>query len=314
MKTQKTIAGLGEVLWDIYPQEKILGGATANVALNCHRLGEKGVIVSGVGEDPLGDELIRYLRKDNLNTQYIQRLPAKSTGTVGVTLDEGGIPHFRCSRDAAFDYLQISGDLENLILHSDAVVFGTLGQRNAISRKTIQHLISIPSNAMKVFDVNFREWSESIDQIVMETLSHADVLKLNDRELNAIQKSLGRESDGKKTFVIWMLEKYQLKLIALSLGEMGCYITDGTEQVVSPGYRVDGMDTTGCGDAFIAGLIIQYMEKASLEKTADFANLMGGFLATQKGATPLFTLQDLNRFREDHPDRYDLSDAGHDLH
>ncbi|MFC1502097.1 carbohydrate kinase [bacterium] len=307
MKTQKTIVGLGEVLWDIYPQEKILGGATANVALNCHRLGEKGVVVSGVGEDPLGDELIRRLRKDNLNTQYIQRLPDRSTGTVGVTLDERGIPHFRCSRDAAFDYLQISGDLENLILHSDAVVFGTLGQRNAISRKTIQHLISIPSNTMKVFDVNFRGWSESIAQIVGETLSHADVLKLNERELNSLRQTFGMKSDNKKIFFESLMERYDLRLIALSLGEMGCIIMDRTEQVVSPGYRVDVLDTTGCGDAFVAGLTVRYLENVSLEETADFANLMGGFLATRNGATPAFSEEDLNRFRETHPDRSDIS-------
>jgi fructokinase len=307
MRRQKTIVGAGEILWDLYPGEKVLGGAPANAALHCHRLGEKGVVVSAVGMDVLGDEVIRYLEANGLTTQTIQRHSEKPTGTVGITLTEKGVPHFSCSHDTAFDYLEWTEELGTLVRHSDALIVGTLAQRNAVSRKTIQHLLSISTKAVKVFDVNFREWSKTIAQIVEETLHHTDILKLNDRELGVIQKSFGRKSDDKKTFLNRLKERYELKLIALSLGEKGCFFSDGTEQVFSPGYRVKVVDTTGCGDAFVAGLTIRYMEKASLEAIAGFANMMGGFLATRKGATPAFSEEDLARFQEVHPDRYDIS-------
>ena len=305
MKSVKKITGLGEVLWDLYPDEKHLGGAPANVAIHAHRLGAQGFVASAVGHNSLGDDIVGTLKKQGLSTFAIQRCRTHPTGTVRVRLDENGVPQFRCSRDTAFDHVHWNRELEILAHETDAVVVGTLAQRNQTSRRTIQRFLA-ETTGIAVFDVNFREWNEITGRTVLETLIHTDILKLNENELHQMKSAFRKNGTGFVPFLDWLIEKHYLKLIALSLGGRGCLLSNGSAHVLSPGILIESVDTTGCGDGFVAGLIVKYLEHASLEDTAEFANYLGAFLATRKGAAPLYSLHDLEEFRTAHPDRTDI--------
>jgi fructokinase len=296
MKSVYTIVGLGEILWDLYPDEKHLGGAPANAAIHAQRLGVDGIIVSAVGRDHYGDEIIQALSDQGLPTTTIQRSTTHPTGIVGVKLDERSVPTFQCSRDTAFDHIPWNDDLGKLARDAHAVIVGTLAQRNEDSRQTIQRFIS-ETKGIVVFDVNFREWNPTISRIVCETLPHTGILKLNSNELKQMREAM-YHGQSIIPFLDWLIDEYGLKLIALSMGPKGCFLTDGTARILSPGIIVDPVDTTGSGDGFVAGLILKFLQKTPLEETAEFANYLGAFLTTYKGSTPLYTIQDLEAFRE----------------
>lgn len=305
MRSARVIVGLGEVLWDIYADDKYLGGAPANGAIHSQRLGAHGVVASAVGLDDLGDEIIKTLEEQGLDASTIQRTSVQPTGTVGVKLNEEGVPDFVCSKDTAFDYLRWNEGLEILAGEADAVIVGTLAQRNGVSRQTIQKFLEKAAGTV-VFDVNFRGWNETTSRAVRETLTHTDILKLNENELHQLREAFHEKKKGMIPFLDWLVREHHLKVVALSLGAKGCFLTDGKARVLSPGVRVDPVDTTGCGDGFVAGLIVEYLEHASLEETAEFANYLGAFLATMKGAVPSYKRHDLDVFRAMHRDRVDV--------
>ena len=305
MKT--IVVGLGEVLWDVYPDGRYLGGAVANAAVHAHRLGLNGIVASAVGEDELGDEIIQALEDQGMDTSAMQRCSTKPTGTVGVTLDKNGIPSYRCSMDTAFDYIRWDATLERLSKEADAVVVGTFDQRNAVAMETTQRFLKEAEGMLKVFDVNFRSWDENMERIVFDTFEHADIVKLNVDEYLKLQKAMRQDSMGMLPFLDGLVDRWDLRMAAVSLGDRGCLVTDGEEHVLSPGIVVNVEDTTGCGDAFVAALAVKFLEEASLDETAEFANGLGAFIATMKSAVPAYTLEDFEHFRETHQQRKGLS-------
>ncbi|MBN2102801.1 hypothetical protein JW835_02035 [bacterium] len=289
----KTVVGLGEVLWDIYPDSRTVGGAPANAALHAAQMGACGVIVSAVGFDRDGDELILQVQTMGGDVRYIQKNIMYGTGKVKINLDADGCPHFECSEDTAFDHLVWQSGLENLAATCDAVAVGTLAQRQKESRTTIQHFLNMATSALKVFDVNFRGWHEGIESIIRDTLKTIDVVKMNDEELNQIRRAFGQESLSQEAFLSWLLQEYQIQVAALTLGSEGCVLVDANECVRIAGEAVQAVDMTGCGDAFVSGMIIKLLSGASLKETGEFANRVGAFTATKKGAVPKYTVNDL---------------------
>lgn len=284
------IAGLGEILWDIYPDKKCLGGAPANAARHAKKLGAKASIISAVGEDSLGDEILQILKDEKINTNLIQRIEDKPTGQIRVDVDEEGIPTFHCTIDQAFDFMQWEESLNHL--NMDAIVIGTLAQRNSASRNVIQKIIR-SAEAKVVFDVNFRQWDDLIQKVVFETLPSADILKINEEEKEHLKKALDKTGNHDTDFLKWMLNYFDLELIALTLGPGGCILLDNNQIVTQSGISVNVKDTTGCGDAFTAGLLIKYLEGRNLPEVASFANALGAWTATQTGAVPDYYLEDV---------------------
>lgn len=297
-KEKYTIVGIGEVLWDIYRDHRHVGGAPANFAIHAAQLGDEGLLVSRAGDDGMGRELIQALRQRRLPVEAIQIDEKKPTGTVMVSLDVKGVPSFRCSQDVAFDYLQFTPELERLAQNCDAVLFGTLAQRSPATRKTIWRFLQSAKNAVRIFDVNSRASAEALREIVPPSLEAATVLKVNRHELDMMQVILRREGEARRKFIDFLLKKYHLKLVAVTYGEGGCEIFDGQTACKVDGLTVQEIDTTGAGDAFAAGLIHKLLRGAALRESAEYANLLGAFLCTQSGATPIFTAQDLENFRE----------------
>lgn len=290
------LVGLGEVLWDVYPDGRRLGGAPANAAVHGHRLGLIGVVASAVGADEPGDAIVRDLSGQGIDTMCIQRQSGRTTGAVLVRLDERGVPSFTCSEDAAFDHMEWTPELEKLAPTADAVVVGTLAQRHPDSRKTIQTFLSACGRALRVYDVNFRGCDDETFGIVRKTLGNADAVKMNEAELDQMRRAFGRDGDDEFQFLEWLIRQFRLKLAALSLGGDGCRCTDGKSRVAVPGIPVQVADTTGCGDAFVAGLITRTLQGAGVEEAADFANALGAFIATKKGAAPRYSVQELEGF------------------
>jgi len=293
-----TIAGIGEVLWDIYRDRRYLGGAPANFALHVTQTGDYGVLVSRVGNDGMGRELIAALRQRRLPVEFLQSDEKKGTGAVMVTLDVKGVPSFRCSRDVAFDYLQNTPELESLAARAEALLFGTLAQRSPLTRKTIVAFLRAAPNAVRLFDINSRASVTELQAIVPESLALANAVKMNHHEMKLLQTLLQREYDSPQKFVDYLIKKFSLKFVAVTLGENGCEIFDGGNAVKVAGLPVQAVDTTGAGDAFAAGLLHQYLRGAPLRECAEYANLLGAYLCTQSGATPVFNQQDIEAFRD----------------
>ncbi len=289
------IVGLGEILWDVYEDAKYLGGAPANFAIHCQQLGEEGIIASRVGDDPLGQEIITELRSRNLTTAFIQNDTKNPTGTVNVTLDKIGKPTFECSADVAFDYLEMDDKLSALADTADAVLFGTLAQRSARTRDTIHAFLASAKTAFKMYDINIRGWDNSTQAIVEKSLELSNAIKLNDDELAILKKSWQKKMDD-VSFLIFLINEFNLKLIALTLGSDGCILVDAHDMARESGIRIVPKDTTGCGDAFAAALMYQYLQGASLNDMAKFSNALGAFVARFAGATPTYSKEELERF------------------
>ena len=299
MNKQKfNIIGLGEILWDIYDNDKFLGGAPANFAIHCQQLGNDGIVVSRIGNDTLGDEIKTALEKRNLITDYLQIDSQKPTGTVQVSLDEKGKPQFICTKDVAFDYLQFNGQLENLARQADAVLFGTLAQRNSVSGEVIQKFVQRASRAIKIYDINLRGWDSATREVVLQSLELANAIKLNDEELTILKNVLQPHAED-IDFLKFLMEKYNLKLAALTLGENGCILMDLHDVIKIKGINIKPVDTTGCGDAFAAGMIHQFLRGKPLYDVAFFSNLIGAYVALFAGATPLYALDELEQFRKE---------------
>jgi fructokinase len=295
MRPSFKIAGLGEVLWDLYEDEKFLGGAPANFAAHVNQAGEYGIILSRIGNDKPGDQLMHELISRNLDVSGIQIDPIKSTGTVRVTLDQAGLPSFECSRDVAFDFMSFNDVWYPFAQRLDAVLFGTLAQRNESSKTAIQNFLNHARQATKIFDVNLRGWSAAIEKIVMDSCTLADIIKLNQAELAQLRAAWpGNENDA--GYLKDFLAKFDIELAALTLGENGSILVSKDEVVDHPGFSVRSIDTTGAGDAFAAGMIIKYLEKASLAEIADFSNRLGAFVTTRKGAVPEWTFEEIAVF------------------
>jgi diaminopimelate decarboxylase len=284
-----TIVGLGELLWDLLPGGKQLGGAPANFAYQAAALGDRGIVASCVGTDPLGDEVCTRLAALNLTTRYIQRDPSRPTGTVHVQVDAEGQPEFTITDDVAWDALAWTPEWEALAAEADAVCFGSLAQRGATAHETIQRFLrATRPDAVCLFDVNLRQnyFSPGVLDV---SLRRATMAKLNDAELPRVARLLGltiEEDEEDETIARRLLRAYDLALVCVTRGAHGSLLVTERETAVHPGYSVKVIDTVGSGDAFAAAVAHHWLRRASLATVNDAANRLGAYVATKPGATP----------------------------
>jgi len=291
------IAGLGEVLWDVYDEERFAGGAPANFAFHAVQCGAHGFLLSRVGDDDLGHALKSYMQRAGLDVSGVQISPAKPTGTVRIHLDAAGQPRFDCSKDTAFDEMELDASWNAVVENLDAILFGTLAQRDEPSRRAIQAMLDHASQAVRIFDPNLRGWNETTRVIVEASLERCQILKLNDSELAILQNAHKAAHLDPDDFLRGLMRTTGIELAAITLGSQGCRLLTQDEMCTHPGFRVPVVDTTGCGDAFAAGLVWRYLHKESLDMMALYANRIAAFVATQKGAMPPWTEDDLVKVR-----------------
>ncbi len=280
------VVGLGEVLWDIFPGGKQLGGAPTNFAYITNLLGDDGVVASRVGADDLGREARRAIEKLQLRTSHLQLDSEHPTGTVKVQVDAAGQPKFEISENVAWDFLNWTPEWNALALQAHAVCFGSLAQRSPVSRQTIREFVKATSpGATRIFDVNLRQAFFSAE-VLAESVKCADIVKLNEDELPRVMALLGQKHHSEESSAENLLRAFGLKLVCVTRGAKGSLLVSEAGSHHHPGYSVKVADTVGAGDAFTAGLVHQYLRGSPLAAMNEAANRVGSWVASQVGGTP----------------------------
>jgi len=284
------VVGLGELLWDLFPKGKQLGGAPANFAYITALLGDSGIVASRVGDDRLGQEALWHLKSSGLDVSRIQRDPSHPTGTVKVEVDSKGQPEYQITENVAWDFMEFSEDWISLARSAHAVCFGSLAQRNAVSRTAIRAFLSaLPSFAIGIFDVNLRQ-SYFTAEILRDSARRAKVLKLNHEEfprfLDLLQCPLKNSERSDITGGRWLCREFGSRLVCITRGAKGSLLVTAESHHEHPGFSVKIADTVGAGDAFTAALVHHALRGSSLATMNAAANRMGAWVASQEGATP----------------------------
>jgi fructokinase len=285
MPSRFTIAALGEVLWDVFPEGPRFGGAPANVACHAAALGADAFLVSCVGNDELGQQALDSLRRHDVGTECVAVSTQYPTGTVQVELDAAGKPTFTIGQDVAWDHLEWSETAERLARRSAAICFGTLGQREEDSRNVIHRfLAATPPDAFRVLDVNLRPPFVA-EPVIRQSLESANALKLSDEELPLVAAACdvaGSEAE----MIATLAARYELRLIALTRGRHGATLIRGRDRSDCEGVAVDVKDTVGAGDAFTASMILGLLRGDPLDAINQQACRVAAFVCSQSGATP----------------------------
>ncbi len=279
------IVGLGEILWDVFPDGPRFGGAPANFACHVAALGGNSQIVSAVGRDKLGEKALAELGNRQVGTSGVHRHEDRPTGIVTVSLDADGHASYEFAADTAWDALPWSAELAQLAERTSAVCFGTLGQRNQRSRETIRRFVSAtPSAALRIFDVNLRPPFVS-DSVILESLALTNVLKLNDEELPTVA-ALCDLSGSDVEVMQELADRFALRAVALTRGPRGAVLVRDGRLSEHPGVAAEVVDTVGAGDAFTAALALGLLDGSDLEAINRSACQLAAFVCSQSGATP----------------------------
>ena len=288
MMPRATVIGIGEILWDVFPDGPRFGGAPANFACSIAELARDRIDVymaGGVGADDLGRRAIEALQLHGVDTSCVAVVD-RPTGQVLVELDAVGQASSEFAADAGWDNVAWSDGLQQLAARADAVSFSTLGQRSEISRQTIQRFVrATPAKCLRVLDINLRPpfWNE---EIVMQSLRLANVLKLNDAELSVLAEMLGW-SGSDHELLQQLVDRFSLQLAAVTRGAAGALLLrESGEQSDLPGQPTVVVDTVGAGDSFTAALVIGLLSGLPLATINAWGNRIAAFVSSQPGATP----------------------------
>ena len=281
----KTVVGLGEMLWDMLPSGKQLGGAPANFAHHANELGNHGIVISSVGDDKLGNEIIQRLENLSLIRDYVAVDNTKPTGTVSVQIDAQGHPAYTIHENVAWDFIPNTPSLMELATKTDAVCFGSLAQRSEVSRNTVQTFLNAtPSETLRIFDINLRQ-SFYTREIIESSLQQANVFKINDEELPIVTNLLGFAKE-ELTALKDLATHYKLLMIAVTQGNKGSVLYSNGQISTHSGYPTKVEDTVGAGDSFTAALTVGMLKKHDLDRINENANRVAAFVCSQIGATP----------------------------
>lgn len=277
------------------PLGKQAGGAPFNFTFHSYQLGWPAVMVSSVGKDELGQDLVKKCKELGLNSEFLQEDSFHPTGTVEVELDSQGQATYEIKEDVAWDYLEWNDGLKNLAGNCAAVCFGTLCQRNRVTRNTLKNFLErCPKKTIKVFDINLRQNFYN-REILEESLYKATWAKVNEQELETLTDILGLKGDDLKESLEILRRRYNLELAALTLGENGCLVNTKNERIYLQGHKIEVADTIGAGDSFTAGLLVGLLKKKPLRRAISIANDLAAKVASKPGGTPLIDLSERNR-------------------
>lgn len=282
----KKVVGIGEILWDVFPEGKVLGGAPANFAYHATQLGLEGYAISAIGKDELGEEILEVLKGKPL--QYMLEETNYPTGTVKVTLNGNGIPEYEICENVAWDNIPLTAGMKELAKQADAVCFGSLAQRHQVSQSTIQAFVGlVDTNALKIFDINLRQ-SFFNKAIIVDSLHMANVLKINEEELVRVAELLDITDVGERLVCQRLMDNYDLKIVVLTRGENGSFVfsKNGSSFLDTPKVKV--ADTVGAGDSFTGAFVAGLLNGDDIAKAHKRAVEVSAYVCTQKGAMPVF--------------------------
>mgnify|MGYP001049005053 FL=1 len=281
------VVGMGEALWDVLPEGKKIGGAPANFAYHVSQFGLPSCVVSAVGDDALGKEIVENFTSKGLN-QLIAEVPYP-TGTVQVEIDPAGVPQYDIKENVAWDNIPYTAHLEALAERTKAVCFGSLAQRNIVSRTTINRFLdAMPhdNDNLVVFDVNLRQGFYD-KEILCNSMTRCNILKINDEELVTVSRMFGYPGIDLQDKCWILLGKYNLKMLILTCGINGSYVFTPGNVSFQPTPKVEVADTVGAGDSFTAAFIASILKGKPVAEAHACAVQTSAFVCTQKGAMPV---------------------------
>ena len=281
------VVGMGEALWDVLPEGKKIGGAPANFAYHVSQFGLPSCVVSAIGDDALGKEIIENFTSKGLD-QLIAEVPYP-TGTVQVEIDQTGIPLYDIKENVAWDNIPYTEHLDALAKRTKAVCFGSLAHRNVVSRETINHFLdTMPKDddSLIVFDVNLRQGFYN-KEILCKSMQNCNILKINDEELITVSRMFGYPGIDLQDKCWILLGKYNLKMLILTCGINGSYVFTPGNVSFQPTPKVEVTDTVGAGDSFTAAFIASILKGKSVTEAHTIAVKTSAFVCTQKGAMPI---------------------------
>ena len=291
-----TVVGLGEILWDVFPERKVLGGAPANFAYHVSQFGYNGYAVSAIGDDLLGKEILSSLQDKGLN--YLIENTDFPTGTVQVTLNKTGIPQYEICENVAWDNIPFTAKTENLAKNTGTVCFGSLAQRNGVSKETIKRfLAAMPENSLKIFDINIRQHFYT-KELIHESLLMCNMLKINDDEVIIVSELFGWKDMEEQDICKKILEDYNLDIVILTKGTEGSFVFTPKETSYQPTPKVHVADTVGAGDSFTAAFVASYMHGERITDAHQLAMEVSAYVCTQHGAMPKLPDAYLELFRK----------------
>ena len=280
------IVCFGEVLWDVFPTHKKIGGAPLNVALRLQSFQNEVALISCLGDDKLGNELLLELQKHRISSLYIQKIKAYKTSTVAISLDKNGSASYFINHPCAWDNIQVNDKLNSLVKSSEAFIFGSLIARSNTSRNTLLKLLTF--SKLSVFDVNLRPPHYDINSIQV-LMNAANFIKFNDDELKEISMSLGYQSASIEQTILFIAKKTNTTSIAVTLGSKGAILFYEERFFYCKGYQVEVADTVGSGDSFLATLIDVLLKGKDAQLAIDKACAVGALVAKNKGANPVIS-------------------------
>lgn len=277
--------GIGELLWDLLPTGKLVGGAPSNFAYHTQQQGAFSCIVSAVGNDSNGNEIKEALLEKNLTTDYIQTVDYP-TGTVDVNLNPLGEPSYSINENVAWDYISLPKNIDKQIKHTAILCFGSLAQRNAHTRNSIKKIIQkVNDDCLIVFDINIRQ-SYYNKEIIQESLEICNVLKLNIDELAILRSLFNLKGLDDKVVIEKLMKQYNLKLVALTYGSKGSVLITPTDESQLETPKINVIDTIGAGDSFTATMAMEFVKGESLDKVHQRAIEVSSFVCQSNGAMP----------------------------
>jgi fructokinase len=273
----------GEVLWDIFPTHKKIGGAPLNVALRMNSFGVETTMISRVGADENGEDILSFLSSQEITTDLIQVTKEYKTGAVHVMINEKGNASYDILYPSAWDKIIETEMMEKVTAEADVFVFGSLACRDEVTRTTLNKLLG--KAKYKIFDVNLRAPYYTTD-VLNELMLKADFIKLNDEELREISKELGSPYNSFEQNIKFIAEKTNTKQVCVTKGEFGAVLYNNDKFYYNSGYFIKVVDTVGAGDSFLASLIVRLLRGKSPQKALNYACAIGALVAGQEGANP----------------------------
>lgn len=285
----KNIVCFGEILWDVLLTGKQPGGAPCNVAVHLHQLGQSVDLISRVGDDELGAELLEFIKSKGLRTTYVQHGKTHLTGVVKANVDDSNEVTYKIVQPVAWDYIHYDAAVKTLVEQAEVCVFGSLAARQSTTRETLYRLLE--HARFKVFDVNMRPPHYS-KEVVRYLLEKANLVKMNHHELDEIMAWFGQKTD-RSTAMQWLAMRFNLQAVCVTCGAEGAMLWTNHQLYQAPGIPVVVKDTIGSGDSFLAALLKGWLANQEPSEMLRFACATGALVATHQGATPTFSETDV---------------------
>jgi len=297
----KKIVAFGEVVWDILPNGKVLGGTPLNLVYHCNSFSEQGFLLSRVGDDDLGNEAIEKLRELGISDDNVQSDTEFPTGTVHISFENNYEPRYIVTPDVAFDHIEFSSEALKLVRDADCLFYGLLPQRFGISKNTLRELIKESPESLHFFDLKLFEHFFNV-RVVENLLESSNVVRIKEKEILFLSRELGLNDETLNKFSEELSKKYKIDLILVTRGQNGVFAFHKRKGAFfDPGYNIEMVDNIGSGMAFSAGFLHYYLNGKPIQQALNFGNAAGAINTTKRGATSFFNKKDVLNFMKNTP-------------